>query len=69
MLKLLQLLVLYANKTGARIFNTEGFSIQRREPKSQVLENWRKSVISGRNSVNGATVYLILTKFFKFQNW
>ena len=60
-----KLLALYANKTAPE-FLPEGFTqFKDVNQNLQVLENWsRNSVISGRNSVNGATVYSNIDQVF-----
>lgn len=60
-----KLLALYANKTSAE-FLPEGFNqFKDVNQNLQILENWSKnSVISGRNSVNGATVYTDINQVF-----
>ena len=58
-------MALYANKTAPE-FLPEGFTqFKDVNQNLQVLENWsRNSVISGRNSVNGATVYSNIDQVF-----
>jgi hypothetical protein len=66
-----KLLALYANKTQPE-FLPQGFEqFKDVNQNLQVLENWSKnSVISGRNSVNGATTYSDINKVFLiFLNW
>ena len=60
-----KLLALYTNKTQAE-FLPEGFNQYKDVNQNlQVFENWSKnSVISGRNSINGATVYTDIDKVF-----
>ena len=60
-----KLLALYANKTQPE-FLPEGFNQYKDVNQNlQVFENWSKnSVISGRNSINGATVYTDIDKVF-----
>lgn len=60
-----KLLALYSNKTSAD-FLPEGFAqFKDVNQNLQILENWSKnSVISGRNSVNGANVYTDINKVF-----
>lgn len=60
-----KLLALYANKSQAE-FLPEGFAqFKDVNQNLQILENWSKnSVISGRNSVNGANVYNDINKVF-----
>lgn len=60
-----KLLALYANKTKTE-FLPEGFAqFKEVNENLQTLENWSKnSVISGRNSVNGATVYTDINQVF-----
>lgn len=60
-----KLLALYANKTQPE-FLPQGFEqFKDVNQNLQVLENWSKnSVISGRNSVNGATTYSDINKVF-----
>ena len=60
-----KLLALYANKTQPE-FLPEGFNQYKDVNQNlQVFENWSKnSVISGRNSINGATVYNDIDKVF-----
>ena len=60
-----KLLALYANKTQPE-FLPKGFEqFKEVNQNLQILENWsRNSVISGRNSVNGATMYSDINKVF-----
>ncbi len=60
-----KLLALYANKTQPE-FLPQGFEqFKDVNQNLQILENWsRNSVISGRNSVNGATMYSDINKVF-----
>lgn len=64
-----KLLSLYANKTPQQ-FQPKDFQRFKDENSSlQTVENWSKnSVISGRGSLNGATVYSDLNKIFADQN-
>lgn len=60
-----KLLALYANKSQPE-FLPEGFTqFKDVNQNLQVIENWSKnSVISGRNTVNGATVYTNINQVF-----